>query len=88
MKLLVLYRPNSEHSLAIEKYCEDLKKEIYGINLQLIDVDSAEGSERMNTYGIMSFPAFVATRDDGQVQNIWQSEHMPSKDELEAYLLN
>jgi protein-disulfide isomerase-like protein with CxxC motif len=88
MKLLVLYRPNSEHSLAIEKYCEELKKDIYGINLEIIDVDSTEGAEKMSAYGIMSFPAFIVTRDDGQVQNIWQSEYSPTKDELEAYLVS
>jgi hypothetical protein len=87
MKLLVLYRSNSEYSLAVEKYCADLKKEIYDINIEILDIDSLDGTDKAKIYGVMSYPAFVVTRDDGQVQNIWEGESYPTKDELESYLV-
>ncbi|MEI6248987.1 MAG: hypothetical protein WCP00_00095 [bacterium] len=87
MKLIILYRPNSENSLAIENYCATLKKEIYGINIEILDIDSVDGADKAKIYGVISYPAFVVTRDDGQVQNIWEGESYPTKDELESYLV-
>lgn len=88
MKLIILYRPNSEHALSVEKYCEDLKRDFHEINIDILDVDSIEGSEKMKNFGLMSVPVFIVARDDDQIQNIWQGSNLPSKDELAGYLIS
>ena len=72
----------------LKRKCQrTLKKEIYGINIEILDIDSVDGADKAKIYGVISYPAFVVTRDDGQVQNIWEGESYPTKDELESYLV-
>jgi hypothetical protein len=54
----------------------ELKKNlsISGIQIEEVDIDSFNGSDRATNYDLMSFPSLVAVREDGIVQNVWQGE--------------
>lgn len=89
MILLVLYRTKTPGLSRLESYIDRLKREIYQINIKVVDVDSEEGVNLARLYDIMSYPAFVIMReDDGQAQNVWQGENFPSKDEIVSYLIS
>ena len=73
----------------VENYIEQLQRDIYGINIRKINVDSEEGSNLSRLYEIMSYPALIVTRDqDGQAQNVWQGTGLPSKDEVVSYMIS
>jgi hypothetical protein len=85
MKIFMLYRPNSDHARPVEEYAHDFERQ-RGQPLELMSLDTVEGAEKANLYGIMQYPAVVAVRDDGQLLRDWQGQPLPLKDEVAAYL--
>ncbi len=83
--MLILYRPKSEHALAVETFIRDLKRS-HGVgNVEVQDIDSREGSSTASLYDIMQYPAILALRDDGSVLRIWQGDMLPVMNEVAYY---
>ena len=85
MKVIALYRPNSEHARPIEEYARDFERQ-RGKAIELMSLDTRDGAEKANLYSIMQYPALVAVRDDGQLLRDWQGARLPLMDEVAAYL--
>jgi hypothetical protein len=85
MKVVILYRPNSDQARKVEEFVADYKRNHGTRGLEVLDVDSREGSAMASLYDIMSFPTILALADDGGVQNSWQGEMLPLMDELAYY---
>lgn len=84
MKLTVFYRPNSEHSRAVEEFVHDFVHGNPQRKIDLIDVDSTEGVAQCELYGILSYPSIVAKRDDGSLVKSWNGS-LPLMNELSYY---
>lgn len=65
-------------------YATDFERQ-RGKTIELMSLDSVEGAEKANLYGIMQYPALLALRDDGQLMRDWQGERFPLMDEVAAY---
>lgn len=85
MKVLVLYRPNSEHARIVEEFIHDFqhRNPSYGIEAQ--SVDTRDGAASASLYDIMEYPALLALRNDGYIQIAWQGIPLPLIDEVAAY---
>lgn len=81
----MLYRPNSDHERSVLEYATVFSKE-HGTSLELISVESREGSHLSSLYEVMSFPSVVVTDDQGIVQQSWQGPQLPLMQELSYYL--
>jgi hypothetical protein len=88
MKLLVLYRPNSEHSRSVEAFIRDFKyqHEADAGKLDVIDIDSRDGNAMASLYDIMEHPAILALADDGSLVKSWIGENLPLMDEVAGYV--
>ena len=84
MKTVLLYRPNSDHERQVLDYLRDVKMQT-GKDVQTMDVDSKEGIDLCQVYGIMEYPAVLVTDNDGHVQNLWTGT-FPRIGELSYYL--
>jgi hypothetical protein len=84
MKVVIIYRPNSEHGSMVENFARDYQRQHQG-KLELLNVDGQEGGALASLYDLMQYPAIVALREDGSVLNIWQGETLPLMDEVAAY---
>ncbi len=82
MKVIFLYRLESEYARMIEDYKNDLITRYPYIKTKDIDVDSREGMNIANLYDIVRYPAIAVITEDGQLINYWQGEILPTKDEL------
>jgi hypothetical protein len=87
MKVLMLYRPNSEQASTVESYVRDFLRLHSDKKVELKDADSKEGMALMDVYGITRTPALIVVTDEGQVVNIWQDELLPLMDEVLGYLV-
>ena len=89
MKVLVLYRPNSEFSRSVEEFVRELQRrhDIDERHLQVLDYDSREGSALASLYDIMTQPAIVVLGDDGGYIKHWQGRDLPLLDEVASYAL-
>jgi len=85
MKVLVLYRPRSEHASSVEAFVRDFRMHHEASNLEVVDVDSRDGSAEAALYGAMNYPAILGLRDDGTVVQSWEGENFPLMDELAYY---
>jgi hypothetical protein len=85
MKTLLLYRPNSEHERMVLDYLRDFKMQT-GHDLETIDVDTPQGIELCQLYGIMEYPAVLVRNDDGHVQNVWMGTTLPRIGEVAYYV--
>jgi hypothetical protein len=86
VKLLVLYRPESEHSTDVETFARDFQQ-LYevGRKLELVSLNTRDGAATASLYDIMSYPAILALANDGSVLNAWQGLPMPLMDEVAGY---
>jgi hypothetical protein len=86
MRIVVLYRPESEDAREIEEYLADFQRFHPGEVLDTFNIDSIEGSEIAHLYGIMEHPTILALKDDGQMQQMWTGiDKLPLMNDLAYY---
>jgi len=84
MKVLVLYRPNSEHGRETEEYVHDYQSR-HSDRVEMVSVDTREGSALASLYDVVQYPAILVLREDGYPQQMWQGAALPLMDEVAAY---
>jgi hypothetical protein len=86
MKVIMLYRPGSEHASGVEAFLRDLLRQhdITDRNIRQINVDSREGISLCSIYDIMSYPGVVVTTDEGGFIKSWEGT-VPLMGELMSY---
>lgn len=85
MKVLVLYRPNSEHARSIEEFLHEFGRRNPSDRIETIDIDTRDGTATATLYDVMAYPAVLALGDDGRELKRWVGEEMPLLDELAYY---
>jgi hypothetical protein len=88
MKLLVLYRPKSEHARMVEEYLDDFGRLYPDVEIELLDAESIEGVNKCELYDILEYPALLAINDDNGLQNMWLGKMLPQKQEVVSYLFS
>lgn len=87
MKVLVLYRPNSEFARRVEEFVRDLQTQrgIDERHLEILDIDSREGTATASLYDIMGQPVILVVGDDGSYVKHWEGADLPLLDEVAGY---
>ena len=85
MKVLVLYRPNSEHGRTVEEFIHDFQRRHAEERMEILNVDSRDGSAMASLYDIMQYPAVLVVQDDGYIQRSWEGDSLPLMDEVASY---
>lgn len=85
MKVLVLYRPNSEHGRAMESLLHEFGERYHGADVEGLNIDSREGQAAARLYDIVQYPAILVVQGNGSLQQLWQGEPLPLMDEVAAY---
>lgn len=87
MKVLILYRPESEHSTTVETFVRDFEhRHNPGNSIELVSVNTRDGSATASLYDIWSFPAIIVVAEDGKMMNMWQGQPLPLMDEVAGYM--
>jgi hypothetical protein len=86
MKIIVLYRPRSEQEGKVLDFKRDYKQ-LRNKELELVSLDTVEGDNMAKVYDITQYPAFLAIKDDGQLEQMWQGETLPLMNELDYYTM-
>jgi hypothetical protein len=77
MKVLMLYRPNSEHARKVEDFVRDFNRNYINYKLELVDLNTRDGAATASLYDVIRYPAMLALTNDGQVIHEWQGESIP-----------
>lgn len=84
MKLIVLYRPNSEFARGVEQFVREFTNRT-AKKIELVDVDSKDGIQMMKLYDVLDHPIFLAINNDGSLLQQWSGKPLPLINELSAY---
>jgi hypothetical protein len=82
MKIVILYRPESEYARSVEEFIHELQSRYYEARLEVQDVDGREGSAMASLYDVVRYPAVMIVKEDGYLQQCWQGEPLPLIDEV------
>lgn len=85
MKVVILYKPNSEGSRVVEEFAREFSRRYEDRRLDLVSVDTRDGSATATLYDVMKWPTVLALADDGQIIHEWQGESMPLMNEVSYY---
>lgn len=80
----MLYHPNSEQDSPVQAYARELKR-VSGHDLQLVSLETPEGADKAQLYGVTNYPAVLAVRDNGELMQLWQDEMLPTISEVSGY---
>ncbi len=87
MKVCVLYRAKSDHARQLEEFLREFERRQARQHLEIIDIDTREGTATASLYDILAYPAILALTDDGQLLKSWVGEEVPPLiDELAYYV--
>lgn len=53
--------------------------------LEVIDVDTRQGSDIVSLYGVMQYPAILVLQTDGSLQKSWEGGSLPLIEEVMGY---
>lgn len=85
MKLVVLYRPNSEYARAVEEFTHEYTRRYPDTRMEVLNIDGREGSATALFYDVTQYPAVMALQNDGSASQIWQGIPLPLMDEVAGY---
>jgi hypothetical protein len=85
MKVLVLYRPNSEHGREVEEFIHDFQSRHRDEHLEVLNIDTRDGSATASLYDVMRYPAILVVQTDGYLQKAWEGDRLPLMDEVVSY---
>lgn len=85
MKVAIIYRPNSDHGRIVEEFIRDMKRFHPDQHLEIIDVDTRDGSATATLYDVTRYPTIMVLQYDGQVQKTWEGDLLPRIDDVLAY---
>lgn len=87
MKLVILYKPNSEHARSVETFLHDFQPHIpAGIKTEILDINTRNGAAMGMLYDIMEYPGILVTTDDGVMIQSWSGKTLPLMDDVASYL--
>lgn len=84
MKVVVVYRDNSEHARPVTEFLRDFQRRT-GRELETLEPDSREGQSLCRTYDIVEYPSVLALDDRGMMQNLWRGLPLPTISEVSYY---
>ncbi len=84
MRVVVVYKPESEHRRAVEDFLRDFARQTGNI-IETLDPDTKEGGDFARVYDIVEYPSMIALSDDGRLQNMWRGLPLPTISEVSYY---
>ncbi|HEU5121554.1 MAG TPA: hypothetical protein VFT59_01810 [Candidatus Saccharimonadales bacterium] len=84
MRVIVVYKDNSEHARAVSEYLRDFNRQT-GHELEIMDPDSSDGAQFCRTYDIVEYPTIIALGDNGTLQQLWRGLPLPTISEVSYY---
>jgi len=87
MKVIMLYRPQSEYARSVEEYANEFERRDGSRKIELMDIDSRPGSDLAQLYDVTNQPAILALSDDSQMLQMWQGPELPLMDDVAAYTI-
>lgn len=87
MRLVALYRTNSEQARPVYEFIEMMRRRYPDKIIVELDIETREGAAEASLYGVMQYPAIIATAFDGRVLGMWEGIPLPLIDEVAGMVI-
>lgn len=85
--MLILYRPESEHARAVETFIRDFQQQHHiDAKVEILSLDTRDGAATASLYDVVSYPAMLATNNEGSVIRMWEGKSLPLMSEVAGSL--
>ena len=84
MRVVVVYREDSEVATTVETFLRDFERQT-GRSIDVINPDSPDGADFCQVYDIVQYPTMLAISDDNQLQTSWEGLPLPTISEVSYY---
>lgn len=84
MRVVVISKDETDYARSVIDFLADFSRQT-GKELQVIDPDSAEGTDFCRAYDIVEYPTILALSDDGSMQTMWRGLPLPTISEVSYY---
>jgi hypothetical protein len=88
MRLVALYRRNSEQARPVYEFIEMFRRRYPEKTIEELDIDTRDGAAEATLYGVMQYPAIIATSFDGRVLGMWEGLPLPLIDEVAGAVID
>ena len=88
MKLLVVYRPNSEYSRITEEFVHNFTKIHPDTVVDIKDADSIDGVRLSELYDLVQQPAILVLDNEGILVHSWCGPMLPTDQDVFGYINN
>jgi hypothetical protein len=85
MRTVILYHPDAEFAGLVQDFKRDFEQRHQDRKIDLVSLDTTEGSEMARLYDVVRYPAILVIAADGQLQKLWQDRPFPLMDQVAAY---
>ena len=84
MRVVIVTKDNMDYTRSIDTFLESFTRQT-GKTIEVLDPVTRDGESFARTYDIVQYPTLIALSDDGQVQNMWVGESLPTINEVSFY---
>ncbi len=84
MRVVILARDATDYARSVEMFMTDFSRQT-GKTLELLSPDTPEGDALARVYDIVQYPTIIALGSDGQMQNMWVGQPLPTIGEVSYY---
>lgn len=85
MRIVVIYKDESDHAREVIDYLRDFERQT-GHALEVMNPESREGIDFCRVYDVVEYPTIIALSDGGQLQNMWRGRPLPTISEVSYYV--
>lgn len=84
MRIVMVYRPKSEHRMAVETFLRDYKYQT-GREIETIDPGTRDGADFCRVLDIVEYPTMVVVDAEGKAVQTWRGPMLPTISEVSFY---
>lgn len=84
MKVVIVYKDESDHARAVLDFLRDFKRQT-GRDLETLNPESLQGEQFCRAYDIVEYPTVIAISDGSVMQNTWRGIPLPTISEVSYY---
>lgn len=85
MRVVVVYKNESDHAREVLDYLRDFERQT-GHSLETLDPEKPDGIDFCRVYDIVEYPTLIALSDDSHMQNMWRGTPLPTISEVSYYV--
>ena len=87
MKIVILYKPNSDHGRVVEEYLHEFAARNPEVSFNALSVETREGANTATLYDVMQYPSMLALREDGSIAKSWQGLPLPLMNDVAYFTI-